>query len=297
MVFFPARRIGVVIGAAMACLALVCAVLLAWRITAQPLSFASFTAALVALGMLLLALLFGYWTWGCFSLAYRLSRNALVVEWAGNQQRIPLAEVTALAPGRSLPLPVGLTGLGWPGYRIGRGMVQGVPVLIMASYERAADLLYVHTARMVYAVSPGDAEHLAMEIKRRQEMGPSTAEVQRVRRWLLWDISAWHDKVAVGLLLAALVLNLAVFAYETFLMPAVPDETILHLTPLGLVDRSGPKAELLLLPLAGLAMLLVNATIGMLLHLWERFAAYLALSAGVVMQGLVFAAAFRLLNP
>lgn len=290
------RRTGTLIGAAMTILAFTGALLLAGRTFGEPLSFASFTAMLAALGLLASALAFGYWTWGCASLQYRLTRNTLVIEWAGNQERIPLTAIQNLVPGRELPAPQRLAGVGWLGYRIGRGTVQGQTVLMFANYHAPLELMYVQTAQAVYCITPGDLQRFTVEVKRRLEMGPSTTEVQRNRRWLPWQLSAWHDRVALGLLATAALTNLALFAYQAFVMPAVPDVTVLRFSPLGATELAGPREDLLLLPLAGLAVLLVNTGVGVALHLWERFAAYLTFGAGVLVQCLLFLATVRLLT-
>lgn len=294
--FIGNRRAGVAIGAAITFLALLGAGLLAARILAEPLTLASFTAGLLAVCLGGLALAFGYWTWGCWSLRYRLTRNTLVIEWAGNQERVPLTGIVRMAPGRDLPAPGRLGGVGWWGYRIGRGVVQGQPVLVFAAYHSSLDLLYVHTAKAVYCIAPGDVQRFAAEVNRRIEMGPSITEAERNRRWLPWRLSAWSDRAAMSLLALAILANLAVFAYQAFSMPGVPDLTVLRFSPQGVAERAGPKEDLLLIPLAGLAVLAVNTAIGVTLHLRERFAAYLMLAAGVAMQVLLFAAAVRLLT-
>lgn len=296
VVFFGNRRIGTLLGAAMTILALVAALLLGWRTAGEPLSLASFTAMLAALGLLASALAFSYWTWGCASLQYRLTRNTLVIDWAGNQERIPLTAIQNLVPGRELPAPNRLSGVGWLGYRIGRGAVQGQPVLVFANYHAALELVYVQTPQAVYAIAPGDIQRFTAEIRRRLEMGPSTTEVQRNRRWLPWQLSAWHDRAALGLLGAALLVNLVLFAYEAFVMPAAPDITVLRFSPQGATELAGPREDLLLLPLVGLLVLVANTVLGVVLHLWERFAAYVVFSAGVLVQCLLFLATVRLLT-
>lgn len=296
MVFRSHRRTGTAIGAAMSVLAVLAALLLAVRVATQPLSFTSFLAGVFALCLLAAGATLGYWAWGCWSLRYRLTRNALIIEWAGNQERVPLADITQLVLGRSLPAPDTLAGVGWPGYRVGRATVQGLPVLLLAAFDQPDQLTYVHTPRAVYGVAPEDPDRFEAEVKQRQAAGPSTQEVHRARRWLPWRLSIWHDQWAVGLLLAAAVINLLLFAYQAFLMPAVPPETALHFSPLGFVDRAGPRAELLLLPLTGLLVLLVNGGLSLALHTTERFGAYLALSSGLLAQALLFAATVRLLT-
>lgn len=295
-VFTGHRRTGALIGAVITVLALGAALFLSGRVAAAPLTLASFTGGLAAAGLLASALAFGYWTWGAATLRYRLTRNTLIIEWAGNQERVPLTAIQNLIPGADLPPPRRTTGVGWRGYRIGRAVVQDQPVLVFAAYRSPADLLYVQTARAVYAIAPGDTTRFAEEVKRRIALGPSTTEAQRNRRWLPWQLSAWHDRFALGLLGAGLVVNLALFAYGAFTMPAVPEETVLRLSPVGAAEATGPRGELLLLPLTGLGVLVVNAALGILLHLWERFAAYLALATGVIVQGLLFLATVRLLS-
>lgn len=300
MLIRPRRRTGALFGAAMVLLALGGAGLLAWQVAREPPSFASFTAGAVAVTLLLLAALFGYWTYGCWSLCYHLDRNRLALRWAGNQQVIPLAEVGALVPGLDAPEPVGLGGLGWPGCHIGRGRVPGFEpggrVLFFSTHQRRSDLLYVVTPFQTYGISVPDAPAFAQELKLRLRLGPTERLEQRARRWLLWDLPAWHDPLVVGMLALGLLVNVALFAYQSLLMPGLPELLPLHYTPLGAADRIGFREELFLLPATGLAALGMNAAVGIGLHRWERFIAYLAQAGALALQGVLWGATLKLLG-
>ena len=300
MVVRPDRRTGTLIGAAIALCALAAAGLLGWRITEQPLSLSSFVSGAVAVVLLFLAALFGYWTYGCWSLAYHLDRNALTISWAGNQQVIPLDEVRSLVPGPAAHAPRVLGGVEWPGYHIARSEVAGLdppgPVLFFSTHVKPQDLLYVVTPARAYGLSVPDAPAFAQELKLRLRLGLTEHLEQEARRWLPWDLPAWQDPLVIGLLALGIVANLVLFAYLAYLMPALEALIAMHYTPQGIVDHIGVKVELFWLPATGLVLLLVNGAAGIGLHQRERFAANLALIGAVALQVILWGATLKLLG-
>ncbi|MBI4232871.1 MAG: hypothetical protein HY686_00330 [Chloroflexi bacterium] len=260
----------------------------------------------VGIVLLSLAALFGYWTYGCWSLAYCLDRNALTISWAGNQQVIPLAEVRALVPGPAAHAPQALGGVEWPGYHIGRSAVAGLPavagldtpgpVLFFSTHLKPQDLLYVVTPARAYGLSVPDAAAFAQELKLRLGLGPTERLEQEVRRWFLWELPAWQDPRVIGLLALGIVSNLTLFAYAAYLMPSLEALIAMHYTPLGVVDQIGLKVELFRLPATGLVLLLLNGALGVGLHRREHCAAYLALTGAVALQVILWGATLKLLG-
>lgn len=250
----------------------------------EPVSFTSFTAGAAAAVLLLLALCFAYWTYGCWSLHYGLDRNALTIGWAGNRYRVPLKEITGLAPGSIS----GLSGLWWPGHRIG----QGADILVFAT-EGPATL--VTTPAQTYAISPPDPATFAEELVIRARLGPTEELTPEVARWWPWELPIWQDRTALVLLALSFALNIALFAHQALAMPSLPDLVPVHFTPLGLVDRAGARGELFEIPVGGFVLLIANTTLAALLRRVEPFAAYAALGAGLVIQILLWGAWLRVL--
>jgi hypothetical protein len=252
---------------------------------AAPVSLASFTAGVLAAVLCVLVLAFAYWTYGCWSLYYGLDRNALTIGWAGNRYRVPLKEITDLSqiPARTFG------GLWWPGHQVGRGgdtltFVTGSPALVLA------------TPAGSYAISPPDPAAFVEELNIRARLGPTDELRTAAVRWWPWDLSVWHDPVAMGLLALTLLVNVALFAHQAWVLPSLPGEVPVHFTAFGFIDRAAPKQELLELPLGGLVLYLANAGLAGFLHRVERFAVYVVLGAGLVVQLFLWAAWLRVIG-
>ena len=297
MVVRPPRRTGTLVGAALFLLTAAMAAGLGWQVLQQVPTFASFTGGVVVAALLALALLFGYWTYGCWSLSYHLDRNRLAIRWAGNEQVVPLGEIRSLVPGPSAPAPKSLWGLSWPGYHISQGTVAGFDppngVLFFSTHRSRDDLLYVATPTQVYALSIPDPVGFAGELKLRQRLGPTLVLERGVRRWPLWDLPAWRDGTLVGLMALGLLINLSLFAYQAFQMPVLPALVSLPFAPLAGVGPIGLKNQLFLLPVAGLLLFFINFAFGVALHRTERFASYLFLAGGAMVQGFLWVAYVR----
>lgn len=169
-------------------------------------------------------------------------------------------------------------------------------VLFFSTHRSPADLLYVVTEDLAYALSVPDPAVFAQELKLRRRLGPTEALEQTVSRWLVWDLPAWHDRLLMVLVLLAGLTNLLLFAYVAFLVPSLPALVPLHLTPLGVADRTGFRGELLVLPITGLALIVCNTAVAVALHLRERLGSYLVVLASVVFQGMLWAAMLKLLG-
>src|SRR4030042_4305721 len=94
MDFRPRRLPGLITGVSITVLGALLAALLAYRLVQTS------VASLPALGMgflifvlFVVVCLFGLWSYGCWSLSYRLNRNGLVINWATTQHCIPLSQV------------------------------------------------------------------------------------------------------------------------------------------------------------------------------------------------------------
>ena len=98
------------------------------------------------------------------------------------------------------------------------------------------------------------------------------------------------DRLARGLALAGLALNLALFGYLAFMYSTLPDLFALHWNTQGDPDRIGHPDELLRLALIALGLWLVDLLAGLVIHPRERLAA-LFLYAGAVVVQVVFWAA------
>ena len=303
MPVLPTRGRGLVFGLSLAILNLLLSALLLWRISQEPIGLASFTAGILALALLALALAFVYWTYCCWTLMYQLEPDRLVIRWAGNTLEVPLGGVQGLVPGAEFPLPRMASGIHWPGFHLGRGSVQEAGELrevhLFSAHAAPADLLYLVTDVRVYGISVPDPPVFADEIRRLREPGRMAAQTatveERVRRWHVWDSPIWQDRPLQALLLLALAVNVVHFGYQSWLIPALPEIVALHVTPLGIADSTGPRELLLALPVIGALVMVANTTLGIAFYRWERFASYLLVASVLPIEGLLFSGTLQLL--
>jgi hypothetical protein len=120
MVFRPHRFPGVAIGTALGLGALFLACLLALRIAISPTSLVSFAAALVCIVLLCVAGLFLFWSFGLWTLSYRLDRNRLAIFWLGSRYDPPLGRIERLVTGPAGVTALSVNGTSWLGCQVGR---------------------------------------------------------------------------------------------------------------------------------------------------------------------------------
>lgn len=295
MVIRAPRRTGTIVGVLVVLAGLIIDLGLAWQVAGRPVSFTSFVAGVVGVLLLGVTALFAYWTIGCWSLGYHLDRNRLEISWAGNTQHVPLQDIQRLVPGAQVSGYTGFRGLRWPGYTVGSGTVKefAAEVLFFSSHLRREQLLYLVTPGLVYGISVADQAAFASELRLRLLLGPIEVFEPQVHRWPVWELPAWHDVALVSLLAAGLAVNVGLFAFQTLLMPALPLELPVPVSPFELAGHPGLKTDLLALPFTGLALFAINGVAGVALHLRERFAGYLFPAGALLVQALLWVATLR----
>ena len=252
-----------------------------------------FLYALLAGGAAAGAIFLAYHLYGYFSLRYTLDRNALIIRWAGLRQVIPLARIRQARAVGDLPAaarPPAPRGVRWPGLWVGTGRAaDGAPVLSYATVAPARQVLVV-TPTVQYTISPADPQAFLAELAGRQALGPTqeATEGTQVARWAEHPLPG--DRVARGLMLAGLALNLALFGYLAFMYPALPDLFALHWNTQGDPDRIGHPGELLRLALIALGLWGADLLAALVVHPRERLAALFLYGGAVVVQVVFWAA-------
>src|SRR3989337_3437396 len=99
MVFHPRRVPGLGIGLGLALGALLLALLLILRVSVAPISLVSFLAALLCATLVAAAGLLLLWSFGLWTLSYRLDRNRLAIFWLGSRYDVPLGRIERPVPG------------------------------------------------------------------------------------------------------------------------------------------------------------------------------------------------------
>lgn len=291
MTFKPAPSRGVMIGIGLTVATVLGCVLLIVAIRAMgtgPRAAVLIAALLVAAP---LTARLAYWVWGLISLRYVLGRDGLVIHWAASQQIIPMAAITHVLAGRAYDSP--LTGLRWPGHEVGRSSLRddmGVSrdALVYATTP-PEDQLVVLTASLAYAISPADPQAFVDDFRLRHRLGPTVAWEQHTARAPIARLSLLADRMALGLLAIAAVLNVLAFLWLTWHYPALPEQIALRYRfdpTMGLPTANplSPIASAWNLPLIGLAVLVANGALAAVGHARARFAALLLGTGALLVQ-------------
>lgn len=105
-----------------------------------------------------------------------------------------------------------------------------------------------------------------------------------------------QDSLAVGLLVGALVALGAMLLWLAATYNSLPDLLPLHFDAQGNPDRIGDRSELLVLPIIGVGVYLVNGAVGLMLRLRYQmiFAPYLLWAGALLVQILLWLALWNL---
>ena len=221
MQYRPARTPGLLVGAALTGWALALALLLLAIGVGRELGFEGWLAYSASLAAAALAVLFGYWTWALWTLAYDLDRNALLIRWGWTQQVIPLGSIERLVPADA----VGVArprGVSWWGSQIGRATVEPIGrVLCYATGRLPERMVYVVTSEQSYALTIADPQDFARQVLIRQELGP-TAQLQHHARRGGPPPLRTDDRIALLIAGLALLGGAAVWLQIALRQSAVP---------------------------------------------------------------------------
>src|SRR3990172_6122865 len=138
MEYRPRRALGTGLGAAFTLWSLAMVSLLLARGLTQPVSLSALGPYLLAAVFFALACLFGYWTFGCWTLRYVLSRNGLAIRWGAIRQIVPLDQIERVVPGEQAPEPR-VEGISWMGHHVGRARVPRLGEALFYSTHRSRD--------------------------------------------------------------------------------------------------------------------------------------------------------------
>jgi len=280
----PPRKLGTALGAIVTGWCLVLAGLLVYRGLTADISLSTLAPHLAAAFFFGLAVLFGYWTYGCYTLRYVINRNGLAIRWGAIRQLIPLDQIERLVEGRQAPEPR-VDGVSWPGHHVGRADVRRVgDTLFYSTHRSREELLYLVTPSQSYALSVPDRERFARDIQEAREQGPHVPVRQSPERYTVAAQPFWSDGTAQLLALTAILACAVVFGYVFARYPGLSPTIPLSFPPMGGVTRVASKEQLLTLPVTALGILVLNLGLAVLIHAWERAAGYLLLVAAIGLQ-------------
>ena len=292
MYYQPPRALGLLVGAVITLWAAAVALVLFNNGLTSGIGLGQVLSYSASLAALVLAAIFGYWTYALATLSYALDRNGLVITWGTTRQVIPLGAIERLVPGTSVGVPrVG--GVSWWGHHVGRANIERIgEVLFYSTHQTPEQVLYVMTEERNYAISVDDPAAFAQEIQVHQELGPTGEVTHHVERSGAAAQAFWNDRLGMALVLLALLAGAAVWGQLTARYEDIPATLELHFpptepTPIVTVVSRDAIFEL---PRTASLILGVNLLVGLVLHAWDRVAGYVLFLAATAVQAGFFAA-------
>jgi len=294
----PVRTTGTLVGAGVSLLALGLALALVLRASGWPVSFTQFLAYVGAGVLLLLALLFAFWAYGCYSLRYIVDRTGLTIVWGPLKHFVSLDRIQAFVHGRGEHRPK-VSGVGWRGYHIGRGYVDEFGrVLFFSTHRAPEELVYVQTPDTTYALSPEDPARFVAKAQRFQQARLPDAQAAlaastkpAVQRDLLAAHPIWADRVAQLLAVLAVLANLTLWGFLFAVYPDLNNQIQIEFPPIGDVTTLQSRAEIFKIAGTASAILLTNVVAALAFQWRERAASYLLLSGAILFQAMFWVAA------
>lgn len=279
----PPRTIGTAVGAAASCGALVLAIALVVRAASWPIGLTQFTAYVGAGVLVLLAAVFGFWAYACASLRYTLDRTGVLIAWGPLKHFIAIDRIQALVHGRGEQRPQ-IKGIGWWGYHVGRGYVEGLGrVLFFSTHRAPEELVYVRTDAATYALSPQDPVRFIAEAQRFQQAA-RPEQRPAVQRDPVAAHPIWADRGAQYLAAAGILLNLALWAFVFAVYPHLHNQITMEFPPVGDITTFHSRQDIFRIPGTAAAILGVNLLAGLAFEWKERAAAYALLGGGIFFQ-------------
>lgn len=248
-----------------------------------PITLALYGRVVALLALLLVAGALAYRTAGVFTLGYELDRNGLYIVWLGNRAVVPLEQVQHIDIGAG-PLLLPWGPLQSIGYYWGQGRIDDGRRLHLFSTRPPAQSLVVYTPTEVYAISPADREAFVQDLEQRRNLGATKplAAMIEPSRMFLYDF--WNDHTVRILLVIGLVLNLVVLGLLAARYPSLDALVRMRFDAAGQVSDLRPRHQVLFLPLAAFALLLLNTVVGLLFYRTQPVGARLLQGASVVLQ-------------
>lgn len=299
MTFNPPRKLGLSLGGLWLAILFGAIALGVGRLSAAVISpWIVLWVSLPIIGVPLLCLV-GYRIYGLLNARYVLDRDGFYLTWGLASEQIPIGEITRLGtvetfPGRLLPKP----GLWWPGCVVGRREVEGMgTVEFFASSGPDRMIVLSLAGHRHLAISPPDREafHKAfVDISRMGSLEPIRAVSQRPD---FFFIRLWNDRLARALVLLGLVTPILLLGFLAFRAPTLPAAVPFGFGPTGVPEPLAPPGRLLLLPLIGVLIWLVDLALGVWYYRRDRDRplAYVLWTTSLLSGGLLWGAAFHLI--
>jgi len=222
-----------------------------------------------------------YHAYGAASAGYGLDREGFYLQWGWSRERIPLRMIKAIrrATRDELPAPP------WPrlpGFLVGQRQMGGEPLEFFAT-DRERLVLIEHPGGAL-AISPTDPMSFVETFTASTQLGSLEAFEPVSERPNLLPAKMWFDPVARALILGGLIVPLGLLGYLGLNAPNLPNSIPFGFGPDGAPGPLVPAGRLLLLPLVGGLIWLLDLVLGgwFYRHSDQRPASYAAWGMAVL---------------
>jgi hypothetical protein len=234
-----------------------------WRLLAYPpdpvgaAALAAAVAGLFLLPAILLRIFF------LFTARYEISPSgSLILRFGPWREILPIEEVEEIRSGSRIPDAVRASAPGWLEMWHGRVAAEGEAAVDWMATDRGQRLLLLVTKRRLLAISPADPAGFAKcltELSARgslEKIDPVSTQPTSIIVEIIKNIPA------VGLLLGGSFGLTALGSFLTAIQPGLPPDQPFRFDPAGAPTSLGNPNRLLILPLAGGFLWLVNSVLG-----------------------------------
>jgi hypothetical protein len=298
MVFIPPRARGLFLGGLLLVLLVGITAIGLYQLGSSPISPVIVIWVIMPLIGLPLALVVAYRLYGLLSARYRLDRDGFYLVWGQAMEQIPLSMVKSVevaAQAGASPRPA--VGLWWPGCVVGRARSVDHTVLEFFATSLRDRLVFVETDVGRLAISPPDPPAFSQAFVDATRMG-SLEQIQAIsRRPDYFSSRMWNDRLARGLLLGGLILDLLLLGFLAVRAPALAGSVPFGFLPGGVPGPMVPPGRLMLLPLIAGLCWLGDLALGAWLYRKDREKpiAYAVWASALIVGGLFWGATLQLL--
>lgn len=291
MVFKPDRWAGIISSLIILLVIISIQTLVLANVLRQNLGPGQYLTAVLFLLTLPPLVLWAHWFHQLRTLSYFLSRDALTIRCGWFERIIPLRMVQRCVEGSEVASDAHLHGINWPGFirghmhlrDLGRVRVYSTAPLeqqlILVCAREDEDAFVDAELDLSVAISPSNKALFIKTLRARQEMGPLHIVEPRIVWHGIGAWPIWRDRPFWLLMLTAVLFGIALYGLLALRYRALPTRLPLHYGANNLADRIGLKQSLLIVPIIGTLVTLINGLLALAIHQRERLAALL-LSGG-----------------
>jgi hypothetical protein len=254
-----------------------------------------FLRHVAVLALLACAAFLAYRVAAAQSLAYTLDRNGLYILWLGNRAVVPMERIESVESGLSVPAR-GASPFASIAYLSGPARLPEGREIHRFSTVPLKRALIIHTLSESYAVSPRDVDGFVQDLEQLRRLGVVQQLAPGVEAGRVFAYNFWRDPLVRGGVIGAILLNLALLGALMVLYPSFPPLIDWRSDATGAMVEMAPRYQILLLPLAGAAILFLNVGVGLWLYGREPTGSRMLQGTSALVQVLFGVAALTMLR-